>query len=104
MASVHWSVGASQDLRDVVAFVAQHSEVYAAAIAGRMVAAVERLGSYPRLGRVVPEYGNEAVREIVVGNYRIIDRTMGQIVGVVAVIHTKRDFTGRLGREPWDFE
>ena len=80
------------------------SEAYAAAIAGRIVAAVERLGSHPRLGRVVPEYGDEAIREIVVGNYRIVYRTTGQIVAVVAVIHAKRDFAGRLGREPWDFE
>lgn len=59
MASVRWTVGAREDLRAIVEYVSQDSTMYAAALAGRIVAAVERLRRHPKLGRVVPTSGNE---------------------------------------------
>ena len=35
MASVRWTVGAKEDLREIVAFISKDSETYAATIAGR---------------------------------------------------------------------
>ncbi len=102
MASVHWTVGAREDLRAIVEYIGQDSPTYAAATAGRITAAVERLERHPRLGRVVPEYEDETIRELIVGNYRIVYRLRRQRVGIVAVVYGSRDLLRRLGREPWD--
>ena len=72
-------------------------------MAGRIVAAVDRLETHPMLGRMVPEYGDETVREIIVGNYRVVYQFEESTVGIVAIVHGSRDLIRRIGREPWDF-
>ena len=70
---------------------------------GRIVAAVERLSRHPKLGRVVPEYEDETIRELIVGNYRVVYRLRGQRIGIIAVVHASRDLLRRLTGDPWDF-
>ena len=102
MASVRWTVGAREDLRAIFEYISRDSPTYAAAVAGRVVAAVGRLRSHPKLGRVVPEYENETIRELVVASYRVVYRVRGQRVGIVAVVHGSRDLLRRLADEPWN--
>ena len=103
MASIRWTVGAQQDLRMIVEYISRDSATYAAAIAGRIVAVVERLRLHPKLGRVVPEYEDETIRELIVGNYRVVYRFRGQRVGLIAVVHGGRELLRRLTDKPWDF-
>ena len=104
MASVRWTVGAREDLRGIVSFVSRYSEMYSAALVARIVFAVDSLETHPMLGRMVPEYGEEDVREIIVGNYRVVYLFDGADIGIVAVVHGSRDIIGRLGKDPWDFQ
>lgn len=96
MASVRWTVGARRDLGAIVEYVGQDSLTYAAATAGRIVAAVERLRRHPRLGRLVPEFENPTIRELIVGNYRVVYRLEGERVGIIAVVHGGRDLLRRF--------
>lgn len=102
MATVRWTLGAREDLREIVEYIGEDSITYAAAMAGRIVAAAERLRRHPRLGRVVPEYEDEMIREVIVGSYRLVYGLRGQRVGIVAVVHGSRDLLRRLAAEPWD--
>jgi toxin ParE1/3/4 len=102
VASVRWTVGARADLGAIVAYVSHDSPTYAAALAERIGVAVERLRRYPRLGRIVPEYDDEAIRELIVGNYRVVYRVQQQKVGIVAVVHGSRDILRRGLPEVWD--
>ena len=102
MASVRWTVGARDDLRRVIEYVSINSTAYAAALADRMLSAVERLEAYPRLGRVVPEYEDQAIREIIVGNYRVVYGLTDDDVAIVSVVHGSRSLLRKLGGEPWD--
>ncbi|MBI2001749.1 MAG: type II toxin-antitoxin system RelE/ParE family toxin [candidate division NC10 bacterium] len=43
MASVRWTLGSQEDLREIVEYISQDSTAHAAAMGGRIVAAVERL-------------------------------------------------------------
>jgi plasmid stabilization system protein ParE len=104
MASVRWTVGAREDLQGIVTFIGRHSEIYSAALATRIVLAVDRLEAYPMLGRMVPEYNQENLREIIVGNYRVVYKFDGPDIGIVAVSHGSRNLVRRLGAEPWDFQ
>ena len=103
MASVLWTVGAREDLRQLIVFVGGDSETYAAIIAGRIMAAVDRLESYPRIGRIVPEYQDASIREMLVGNYRIVYRMRQEVIGVIAIVHGGREMLRVVGDEPWDF-
>lgn len=39
----------------------------------------------PELGRVVPEYGRQELRERIFGNYRIVYRLKSQVIEILAV-------------------
>jgi toxin ParE1/3/4 len=58
----------------------------------RIIAAVERLLVNPRSGRMVPELGDEAIREVIHGNYRIVYRVRGDVVEIATVFHGARLF------------
>lgn len=44
----------------------------------------------PRIGRVVPEFDDPAIRELIVQKYRIIYRVTDHSVTIAAVIHGAR--------------
>ena len=103
MASILWTVGARKDLRDVLSYVAADSPTYAALTADRILEAIERLRRYPKLGRVVPEFDRESVREIIVGNYRVVYHLRRQRISILAIVHGSRDLLRRTPTQPWDF-
>jgi toxin ParE1/3/4 len=51
-----------------------------------------RLEQFPESGRMVPEYGNRYIRELIVGSYRIVYRLLPDPdrVQVVMVVHGSR--------------
>jgi plasmid stabilization system protein ParE len=59
-----WSPQAIHDIESIRAFIAQDSPSYAELVAQRLVAAVERLQSFPESGRIVPERQDAVIREI----------------------------------------
>jgi toxin ParE1/3/4 len=102
VASVRWTVGARGDLQAIVSYVSRDSPTYAAALANRILAATELLRRHPRLGRVVPEYGDDTIRELIVGNYRVVHRVRDRRVGIVAVVHGSREILRRVPPDTWD--
>jgi len=87
---VIWTRGAVEDVEAVKAYVARVSVRYAALLAERIVAAVDRLELFPESGRVVPEVGDESLREVIYGAYRIVYRIKAESVEVVTVYHAAR--------------
>jgi toxin ParE1/3/4 len=59
-------------------------------LADRIVNASVRLDKFPLSGRLVPEAKDEHVREIIVGNYRLIYRIFSDETEIVAVVHGAR--------------
>ena len=95
--NVVWTSGAKQDLREIHQYVAQDSESEAQRLVDRLVKASERLESFPFSGRVVPEYAENRVREIVAPPYRLIYALLADRVDVLAVVHSARDISGEPG-------
>jgi plasmid stabilization system protein ParE len=56
------------------------------------VAAPDRLLRFPELGRVVPEFGQATLRELIVRPYRLVYRLRGEAVEIVTVFHGARMF------------
>jgi len=98
VARIRWSTEAAEDLAGIHDHIARDSPRYAAATAGRIVAAVGRLAEFPESGRVVPELGDPAVREVIVGAYRTVYEVRSDgWVEVLTVFHGARRFPD-LGR------
>jgi toxin ParE1/3/4 len=87
---VVWSPEAIEDLESITEYIGRDSEFYARAVATRIVELTRSIGSLPLLGRVVPELGDESIRERFVYSYRVVYRVEEGRVLVVAVIHGKR--------------
>ncbi|MFN2498280.1 MAG: type II toxin-antitoxin system RelE/ParE family toxin [Pyrinomonadaceae bacterium] len=69
-----WTEPAVEDLRELHAYIARDSEMYASGFVERIISAAERAAEYPNAGRVVPENNDDSVREVFYQHYRIIYR------------------------------
>ena len=92
MTQVVWAPQAIQDVEAIRAYVTRDSARYADLVVERIVAAVERLRDNPRSGRVVPELGDESIREVIHSNYRIVYRLQRDVVEIATVFHGARLF------------
>ena len=90
MTRVIWTRQAVEDIEAIKSYVARDSVRYAALLVERIVAAVGRLESFPESGRVVPEVGDDTLREVIYGAYRIVYRVQAETVQVVPVHHAAR--------------
>jgi plasmid stabilization system protein ParE len=87
---VTWSPQAQADLDAIHDFVARGSERYARLLVQRIVAAAEQIPEFPKLGRVVPEYRREDLRERILHSYRIVYRIGPSGIEIVTVLHGAR--------------
>jgi len=71
---IRWTEQAVADLRSIREFIERDSPRYGRLVAERLYEATGRLELFPRSGRVVPELGRDDLREIIVGDYRIVYR------------------------------
>ncbi len=85
-----WSLQAIEDVEAIRTYVARDSEQYANLLIDRIIAAVDRLEGFPLSGRVVPEIGDESLREVIYRNYRIVYRLKPEIIEIVTVFHAAR--------------
>ena len=72
MARLNWTDQSINDLVNIADFIARDSVRYAKITVGRIRVAARQLKIYPLSGRKVPESDIESIREIILGNYRII--------------------------------
>ncbi len=87
-----FSSRAKTDLREAVQFIAHDKPQAARKWAAHIRKSILKLSDFPMMGRMVPEYGDETIREIIKGHYRIvykIDSKKDSIV-IVTIHHAKR--------------
>jgi len=85
-----WAPQAIEDIEAIRTFVARDSAHYADLLVERIVEAVDRLETFPRSGRLVPETRDESLREVVYENYRIVYRVKSDTIEVLTVFHGAR--------------
>jgi len=71
---VIWSPAARDDLHDIVVFIARDNPQRAMSFGYQLISKTDRLEDFPKLGRMVPEYQNQSIREIILRPYRIVYR------------------------------
>lgn len=90
MTTVRWTEQAVDDLRSIRAFIERDSPRYGRLVAERLYEATSRIELFPRAGRVVPEAGREDLRELIVGEYRIVYRLTGEMAILLTVFRSSR--------------
>jgi len=88
----NWTELAKDDLQEIYDYVSQDSELYALRLIDKIVERTEILAEHPLTGRIVPEFDDKTIREVIEGNYRIVyylDKE--EQVNIIRVI-TERDF------------
>jgi addiction module RelE/StbE family toxin len=90
MAAIRWTEQALADLEAISEYIARDSLAYAKLHVKTVFDAVQRLGLFPESGRVVPEFEKSEIREIILGNYRIIYRYSSDLVEILTVYHSSR--------------
>lgn len=90
MGAVGWTPKARGDLEAAVGYIARDSPRLARSFAARIESATDRLTTFPRSGRVVPELERPDIRELIVQSYRVVYRLQGDGVEILTVHHGAR--------------
>jgi|SRR5579859_4853433 len=90
MVEVEWSAQAAEDLESIVEFISKDSPQYARLFVSDIFRALDRIAAFPHSGRVVPESGNPAIREVILGSYRLMFRVGKGKVGLITIRHGAR--------------
>ena len=87
-----WSPTAKFDLKDIAAFIAEDNASAAGRFVRSLFQAVERLADFPESGRIVPEFGDPAIREVIRKPCRIVYRvdSRKRIIEIARVWHAAR--------------
>lgn len=100
MTRIEWTVPAVSDLENIQDYIARDSAEYADAVVERLVLSVDRLASFPEIGRLVPEASDPKIRELLVQSYRMIYRLRKGTIQILAVVHGARNLSG-MRPKPW---
>jgi plasmid stabilization system protein ParE len=69
---VDWSRRALHDLESIAEYIAEDSPTYAGIVVKKVVSQTKLLAKFPQIGRKVPEFDDENIRELLIYSYRII--------------------------------
>lgn len=88
---VKWSHHALSQLLHIHNYIALDSPLYAKRVSDALVRKTLNLDELPRIGRMVPELNDEAVRELHLYSYRILYEIKSEHIEVLAVIHKRKE-------------
>ncbi len=89
---------AIDDLREIVLYIASDRPDAAKRVGGEaLIEKTKALAQFPLSGRIVPEFNDPAIRELILKPYRIVYRIneRSKTVGVARYWHGARDGLGR---------
>ena len=72
MVEVIWTDSAIQELQEIGEFISKDSPRYAEMTVSSLFEAPSILTNHPYVGKMVPEFGIQSIRELICGSYRII--------------------------------
>jgi toxin ParE1/3/4 len=104
VAQVRWTLIAADDVRLLEEWISRDSPLHAVDFTDRLLGSVEKLQDSPLLGRIVPEFNDDRLRELIFRGYRIVYEVEGSLVTVLRIVHGARDIRGLADREPWSFK
>jgi addiction module RelE/StbE family toxin len=91
MAEINWTEEALEDLRSIEDYISIDSEFYAVRFVDKLIKRVDGLRNHTHLGRVVPEFNSQEIRELIEQPYRIVYKLASDSqVFIVRIYHQAR--------------
>jgi addiction module RelE/StbE family toxin len=91
MARLNWTELSINDLINIAEFISKDSVKYAVIQIQRIRERARLRKTQPFLGRIVPETNNESIRELILGNYRIIYKIISkERIDILTVHHSAK--------------
>ncbi len=87
MVRLNWSNQSVDDLENIAEFIARDSVKYAKRTIKKIRETAKVLKDYPALGRIVPETEDKSIRELIIGNYRLIYKISGKTRIDILTVH-----------------
>ena len=84
---VRWTEKATADVIGIFDYIAKQSSGYTNIVCERILARPHQLLDHPHAGSIVPEYGIDDIREVLVHSFRIVYRISGVEVRILTVVH-----------------
>ena len=95
MVEVVWTARSLNDINQIAEYIAKDSFTYAAGVVERIFSLEKLIKKTPELGRLVPEFNNKKIREVISGNYRVVYRITDLQIQILMVHHGARLLTKR---------
>jgi toxin ParE1/3/4 len=92
---VDWTDQALAAVDEALAYVAADSPAAAERLLSRIIDSADSLSGLSERGRIVPEFTDPRVRELIIAPYRLIYEYDESNVRILALIHSSREFTLR---------
>jgi len=92
MATLIWTEPAVADLEEIGQFISKDNPPAAEKVGSKIIREAENVAAFPCLGRIVPEFGNPQIREIISQSYRVIYKfdEEGDLVAILRIWHGAR--------------
>jgi plasmid stabilization system protein ParE len=91
MAKIVWSKFGLDSFHEHLLFIEETSLQNARTVAKKIISSIDMLESFPKLGRIVPEFEQEEFRELIVYQYRIVYRIKNiETIEIVSIYHSKQ--------------
>ena len=91
MVEIKWTNFAIDNLNDIGDYIEKDSFRYAEIVVNSLFDSTEILERYPLVGRVVPEFNDNNIRELIRYNYRIVYKILNESrIDILTVHHTAR--------------
>lgn len=89
---IEWSPTARLDFRDITLFIAENNPLAANRFRNKILTHIKQLPKFLTSGRVVPEFRDENIREIIQTPYRIVYRIKmhKKVIEIVRIWHAAR--------------
>ena len=82
-----WADPAWDDVENAADYIARDSKFYGAAFVEEIKEAAASLADFAERGQIVPEFGDQSIRELLVRSYRLVFQVSEKQVVILALVH-----------------
>jgi toxin ParE1/3/4 len=95
MAKIGWSEEGLKRFRQILEYIEEDSPQNAAKVATTIWNRIQQLKEFPELGRIVPEFNQNEIRELIVYIFRIVYRLKTQnYIEIIGIHHSAQILPG----------
>lgn len=94
MVKLIWTELSREDLKEIFDYIAEDSKRYASITVNKIYNKAQDVIDNPYAGRIVPELNTKEIRELIMGNYRIVYKIVSDSrVDILRIYHSSRLLT-----------